>query len=109
HWFQQDRVVLKLAGVNDIDAAASFVGCEFAVPESERVQLPEGQFYDWELQGCIVRTAAGQKVGQVKEVLRTGGVDTLVIEDEKHRDYLVPLAETIVIGVDVEGKSIIID
>jgi 16S rRNA processing protein RimM len=110
HWFHQDRVVLKLAGIDDIDSAATFVGCEFAVPESERVQLSEGQFYDWELQGCIVGTTSGQTVGQVKEVLRTGGgVDTLVIEDETHHEYLVPLAETIVLGVDVEGKSITID
>ena len=110
HWFHQDRVVLKLAGVDDIDSAATFVGCEFAVPESERVQLPEGQFYDWELQGCEVRTITGQTLGEVKEVLRTGGgVDTLVIEDDKQREYLVPLAETIVVGVDLEGKRIKID
>jgi 16S rRNA processing protein RimM len=109
HWFHQDRVVLKLAGVDDIDSAATFVGCEFAVPESERVQLPKGQFYDWELQGCEVRTIGGQTLGEVKGVLKTGGVDTLVIEDDKHREYLVPLAETIVVGVDLEGKRIKID
>jgi 16S rRNA processing protein RimM len=109
HWFHNDRVVLKLAGVDDINDASLFVGCEFAVPESERVQLPEGQFYNWELQGCEVKTVNGKLLGLVKDVLRTGGVDTLIIESDKNRDYLVPLAETIVISVKLENRTITID
>lgn len=107
--FQQHRVVLKLAGIEDIESATAFVGSEFAVPESERVQLPAGEFYDWELEGCAVDTIDGSRIGQVRGVLRTGGVDTLVIENQKDKDYLVPLAETIVVKVDIENKVISID
>src|SRR5690348_18342127 len=39
YWFQKDRVVLKLAGCDDIDQAKALVGYDFAVPESERVPL----------------------------------------------------------------------
>ena len=35
-WFQKDRVVLKLDGYDDIDAAKQLIGYEFAVPESDR-------------------------------------------------------------------------
>ena len=52
YWFQNDRVVLKLAGYDDVETAKELVGFEFAVPEAERVQLPEDEFYDWELEGC---------------------------------------------------------
>ena len=109
HWFQQGRVILKLAGVDDIDSAARFVGFEFAVPESERVKLPTGQFYDWELEGCEVTTTSGRQLGRVREVMKAGGVDTLVVEADKERDYLVPLAEPIVIRIDLAGKAILID
>jgi 16S rRNA processing protein RimM len=109
YWLQQDRVVLKLAGIDNIESAAPFVGCDFAVPESDRVQLEEGEFYDWELQGCATTTVTGQQLGRVKEILRTGGVDTLVIESDGRQDYLVPLVETIVVKVDLDKKAILID
>ena len=38
-WFQKDRVVLKLSGYDDVDAAKQLIGYEFAVPESDRVEL----------------------------------------------------------------------
>jgi 16S rRNA processing protein RimM len=106
---QQNRIVLKFAGVDEVDSATGFVGCKFAVPESETVPLPPGEFYDWELEGCTAITVSGEQIGRVREVLRTGGVDTLVIEDQKKKDYLVPLAETIVVNVDLEKKLIAID
>jgi 16S rRNA processing protein RimM len=109
HWFHQQRVILKLKGVDDIEAAAAFVGCEFAVPEAERVQLSEGEFYDWELQGCEVATVDGRHLGHVREVMRGPGVDTLVIENDEHRDYLVPMVEPIVVNVDIVAKAISID
>ena len=109
HWFHQDRVILKLAGVNDPESAQRYVGYDFAVPEDERVELPAGQFYEWELAGCSVSTVAGKQIGNVREIMRTGGVDTLVVENDRHEDYLVPLTEAIVTRIDVVEKTILID
>src|ERR1044071_6083811 len=55
YWFQNDRVVLKLADYDDVETAKELDGFEFAVPESERVPLPADHYYDWELEGCNVR------------------------------------------------------
>src|SRR5262245_30718041 len=49
YWLHQDRVVLKLAGIDNIESATPFVGCDFAVPESEIVQVDEGEFRDLDL------------------------------------------------------------
>lgn len=109
HWFQKERIILKLVGVDNPETASRYVGCEFAVPESERVQLPADEFYDWELQGCEVKTIGGLRIGHVREILRTGGVDTMVVESEDSTDYLVPMAEAIVVSIDAEKKEISID
>jgi ribosomal 30S subunit maturation factor RimM len=45
----------------------------------------------------------------VREVIRTGGVDMLAIADDRGSDYLVPMAASIVIGIDTSSKSIVID
>jgi len=109
HWFQKGRIILKLIGYDSIESASSLVGFEFAVPASERLKLAEDEFYDWELEGCSVETVAGQQVGSVKSIMRTGGVDLLVIGDDKQRDSLVPIVESILIEVDPEKKTIVID
>ena len=107
-WFQNDRVVLKLAGCDDVDAAKELVGSEFAVPEAERVSLPDDHYYDWELEGCTVK-AGDENIGQVKSVIKTGGAEILVIADEQGKERLIPLAESIVVEIDPAAKTIVVD
>ena len=109
HWFQKDRVVLKLVGVDSVESAKELVDYEFAVPESEKVSLPESHYYDWELEGCVVSTVGQTSLGRVSRVMRTGGVELLVVEDEQGRDYLLPMAESIIINVDPVAKTILVD
>ena len=108
YWFQNDRVILKLAEYDDVDAAKELVGFEFAVPESERVTLPEDHYYDWELEGCTVKVGA-DSIGTVNSVLRTGGAEILVVTDNSGQERMIPLADSIVVEVDTAGKTIVID
>jgi len=107
-WFQKDRVVLKLDGYDDIDAAKQLIGYEFAVHESDRVQLEADEFYDWELEGCTVKVG-DQSIGQVRSVMRTGGAEILVVTDESGNERLVPLAASIVVAIDPVAKTILVD
>lgn len=111
HWFQSGRIVLKFAGYDSIEEASALVGRELAVPEAERVQLPEDEFYDWELQGCRVETIGGEEIGRVREVLRTGGAaEVLLIDNEQTgREHLIPLAESICVEINIEQKLIRVD
>jgi 16S rRNA processing protein RimM len=109
HWFHQSRVVLKFAGLDSVEAARALVGYEFTVPESERVELEEDEFYDWELEGCLVETVEGEQLGRVRAIMRTGGVEMLVVDNTEGRDYLIPMAEDICLEIDVEQKLIRVD
>lgn len=111
HWFQSGRIVLKFAGYDSIETASVLIGYEFAVPEDERVELEEDEFYDWELIGCRVETVEGEELGLVREMLRTGGdAEVLVVEKaEGHSSHLIPLAETICVEIDIENKLIRVD
>ena len=106
---QPDRVVLKLAGVDTIEAAATLVGHQFAVPEAECIRLAEGEFYDWQLEGCAVKTVAGHEVGTVTRILRTGAADVLEVDDGRGHSRLVPMVSSILVHVDVPLKSVVID
>jgi len=109
YWFQSDRMVLKFAGYDTIEMAKALVGYEFGLPEAERVQLSEDQFYDWELEGCSVENKPGSIIGEVSKVMRTGGVELLVVEDAAGREILIPMAQSIVLAIDISRKKILID
>lgn len=107
-WFQKNRVVLKLADYDDVDKAKELIGSDFAVPEAERVELDEDEYYDWELEGCTVKVG-NESIGEVRSVMRTGGAEILVVKDQAGKEQLVPLATPIVVEVNVAAKTIVID
>jgi 16S rRNA processing protein RimM len=109
HWFHGKRLVMKFAGFDQIEEAKELVGYDLAVPSAERIELPADSFYDWELIGCRVETVAGEFVGQVREIMRPGGVELLSVVDESDRDRLIPMASDIVVEIDKEKKLIRID
>ena len=110
HWFQQGRIVLKFVGFDSIEEAKGLVGFDFTVPEGERVNLKEGYFYDWELEGCLVESIDGNHVGTVKEVTRLGGeIEMLAVVDAEGVSRLIPLVESIVLDVDISKRKIRID
>lgn len=109
YWFQNGRVVLKFSGYDSIESAKMLIGYELGLPEEERVQLSAGEFYDWELEGCAVQTEHGSAIGTVREVMRTGGVELLVVEDETRREHLIPMAQSIVVEIDLSRRRILID
>lgn len=107
-FFQKDRVVLTLSGVNSPEAAETFRNAEICVRETEAAQLDEGEFFDWQLEGCDVVTSNGDRLGTVREVMRTGGTEVLVV-DGPEKEYLIPFAESICTEVDIDKKTIVVD
>jgi 16S rRNA processing protein RimM len=107
HWFQSGRVVLKFAGIDSVEAAEGFRDVDICVLESEAVELEPDEYYDWELVGCRAVTVDGDELGIVRELMRTGGTEILVIDGAK--EFLIPFAESICIEVDIENKTIRIE
>ncbi|HVF29564.1 MAG TPA: ribosome maturation factor RimM [Pyrinomonadaceae bacterium] len=107
-WFQKDRIVLKFASIDSIEQAEEIRGTEICIPESLVAELEEGEFFDWQLEGCEVVTVEGQTIGKVRELMRTGGTEILVVEGAD-REYLIPFAESICTEVDIERKRIVVD
>ena len=107
-WFQKGRIVLKFVGFDAIEAAETLRNCEICVPETEAVELETDEYFDWELEGCVVETIEGERIGTVKEVMRTGGTEVLVVTGVT-KEYLIPFAEAICVEVDIENKLIKVD
>jgi len=107
-WFQKNRIVIKFEGYDSVEAAETLRNADICIAESEAVELETDEFFDWELTGCRVETINGENVGTVREVMRTGGTEILVIAGDE-KEFLIPFAETICVEVDVDQKVIKID
>jgi 16S rRNA processing protein RimM len=108
YFFQKGRIVLKFAGYNSIEEGENLRNAEISVPESQAVVLETDEFFDWQLEGCRVETLDGEVIGTVRELLRTGGTEVLIVAGAD-KEFMIPFAESICVEMDVEDKRIRID
>jgi 16S rRNA processing protein RimM len=107
-WPHKGRFVLKLAGVDSIDAAEAYRGAELRIGEDELAALPEGSYYHHQLRGLQVEDGQGRGLGTVEDLLRTGaGADVLVVRGAAG-ETLIPLATDFVQRVDLEQGRVIV-
>ncbi len=106
--FQNGRPVIGFAGVDTMNDAETFAGCELRVPVDRLASLPEGTFYRHDLIGCRVETVQGAEVGVVDDVEGTAGGSRLVVSGARG-EIQIPLAAHICTSVDLSTKRIVID
>jgi 16S rRNA processing protein RimM len=99
---------LKFEGYDTVESGETLRNIEICIPEAEVVDLDEDEYFDWQLTGCKVETMDGTTIGEVKELMRTGGTELLVVQGET-KEYLIPFAEAICVEVDIENELIRID
>lgn len=104
------RLLVRLVGVEDRDAADDLRGNLFVVDSAELPPLDDpDEFYDHELEGLAVRTADGDPVGEVVEVLHTAAGELLSVQTPDGREVLVPFVSAIVTSVSREAGVVTID
>jgi 16S rRNA processing protein RimM len=108
-WLHGGRVIFKFEGYDTPEDARELIGYELTVPESEAVELEEGEFFDWQLEGCRVETVEGQELGAVAEVHHYGAAPVLGVRGVGGREHLIPLVVSICVEIDVGRKLIRVD
>lgn len=102
-----DKWILKLAGLDEIGAAQEFRG---ALVECDDDQLPEpdaGEVLIHRLVGLEV-FEQDEKLGEVAQVLPTGGVDLLEVRRPDGGELLIPLAQEILVEIQEEDGRIFV-
>lgn len=103
------RLLVRLAGITDRDAADALRGTLFVVDSDDLPPIDEADtYYDHELEGLHVRTITGRDVGVVAEVLHTAAGELLAVRRESG-EALVPFVTAIVTSVSLDDGTIEID
>lgn len=103
------RLLVRLAGITDREAADALRGTLFVVDSDDLPPIDESDtYYDHELEGLHVRTITGRDVGVVAEVLHTAAGELLAVRRESG-EALVPFVTAIVTSVSLDDGTIEID
>ena len=100
-------VYITFAGLSSSAQVDSLIGGLIQLPEEQRVPLPEGSYYQFELQGMDVYLEEGTLLGKVNQVLQTGSNDVFVVKSGE-REYLIPALHTVVREIDLTKKRMMI-
>ena len=102
------QFLIKLHGVDGIDAAQRWVGATLSVAETALEPLERGQYYHYQVIGFEVFHKDGTRIGTIASLLSTAGGDILVVK-EAGKEYLIPAVKEIVDKVDFDSRSVIVD
>jgi len=100
--------IIAFFGLHDRDEADLVKGWVLEVPAEELPSLEEGEFYPWELEGLVVFTESGRRVGEVLELMESPANDVLRISLESGSEVLVPFVMEVVPEVLLEEGRLIL-
>ena len=106
-WHNKGVVILKLAGVDDIDAAAKLKGREIIVSREDALPLEEGEYYHSDLLGLKVVTDEGEELGNITDIYQTGANDVYSVmkeDEEGGKPILIPSIKQCILDVDISRK-----
>lgn len=103
---QVDRVILKIEGIDTIEAAEILRNKYIQVKREEAVRLPKDSYFVTDLVSCTVYDTLENKIGKIYDVIKTGSNDVYWIKDEK--EVLIPALKDIVLEVDIDSHRIVI-
>ena len=75
------------------------------VPIEEARRAAKGAYLWADLVGLAVRTPEGAPLGVVRDLIRAGETDVLVVRDDAGGERLLPMLESVVREVDLSGGT----
>lgn len=107
-----DVLVVKLVGIDDRDAAFACKGKQVAVPREQLPEPEDNEYYWTDLIGLNVKNQQGVDFGSIIDVFETGANDVLVVkkaDTPKNEEKLLPFIAAVVLEVDIEAKTMLVD
>jgi 16S rRNA processing protein RimM len=102
----RDRLLVTFQEVRDRNQAEALQTALLVVPESSSPPLPEGSWWDHQIEGCSVITDTGRELGKVVEVIHTAANDVWSAVDDAGTETLIPVLRDVVAAVDAEARRI---
>lgn len=107
--YKGEMIVLKLAGVDDANAAEALCRQSLMIPLDQLASLPAGSYYQHDILGLNVLTLDDRALGQISDIIETGSNDVYVVKGTGGTQVLIPAIKEIVKQIDLARHTMYID
>lgn len=107
--YKGEMVVLKLADIDDANAAEALRNVDLTIPVSQLTKLPPDSYYQHDIFGLEVYTLSGHDVGKIVDIIVTGSNDVYVIKAPDGQQILIPAIKDVIKQVDLKRQMMYID
>jgi 16S rRNA processing protein RimM len=107
-WLHKKFVILKLEGIDDIGEALKYRNYILKIQQEDLLPLAEDEFYVDELIDLTVILPNEKELGQVINIVDTGGTDILIVEGS-NKEYMIPMSKQYIKKIDLENNVIYIE
>lgn len=102
-------ILVRSDKVCNRDLAESLKGLLVKVRSDERVPLSEDEYWIDDLIGMkVLDRGSGDLLGEIRDVMVTGGADVYLIGRPDGRTFMVPAVADYVFSVDVESSVVVV-
>jgi 16S rRNA processing protein RimM len=102
------QILLKLRGIDNIDAARQWVGWTLSVKEEALEAPAPGEYYHYRVIGLEVFNLSGARIGIVTQIWSTPGSELYVVAGSD-KEHLIPAVKEIIMNVDFEAGRMIVN
>ncbi|HZS75599.1 MAG TPA: ribosome maturation factor RimM [Ktedonobacteraceae bacterium] len=107
--YKGEMIILKLKGVDSASAAESLRDSDLQIPVAELATLPPDSYYQHDILGLRVFTLHDVLVGNIVDILPTGGNDVYVIQTPARGEVLIPAIKAVIKQIDLVRRTMHID
>ncbi len=104
----KNQLLIKLRGIDHIEAAKPLIGATLQVDTSALAALEPGQYYQYQVVGFDVVDTNGKAIGKLIATLKSAGGDLYVVQGAE-KEHLIPAVKEIVEKVDFDEKKVIVN
>jgi len=104
----KEHLMVKLRSIDDLTTASKLQGRNLEIPIRQVPDLPDGQYYRFQVVGLEVCGTNGEPVGKIEDILPTGSNDVYVVRGPRG-EVLIPATDDVVKSIDLENGRMIIE
>lgn len=102
------NLLFRLDGITSAESAELLIGSNVLILRKELGQLPEDEFYWFELEGLQVIDRQQGEIGSIHDIFTTPAHDILVVQGSRG-EVLIPLVDSLIIEIDAVSKVMHVD
>ena len=106
--YHKNMVLLKIKGIDDMNAAEKVKGLYLKIDRKDAKKLPKDTYFIADLIGLDVYSDENKYLGKVEDIFSTGANDVYVVKNDEGKQILLPSIPEVLKTIDLENEKIIV-